>query len=405
MKIIPSFKPAISYKQLNRVLFKILSGSVQRQEITRFEHRFAGYIGTRHAIRVPSGRWGLYYILQGLNLKEGDEVILPAFTYFAIPAVIIKLGLRPVFVDINPWDLNIDIQRIKENISDRTRVIIPTHLCGFACKVDEILDIARQHNIKVIEDCAQSLGAGHKGKKAGSLGTAGYFTFSMTKGFTTLGGGMITTDNDLLADNIRRQIISVHPTSARILFFKLVKCYIMKSATSRILFPAVYWVMRMLSYFNIDIVDVIFREKESAIGKLPRGGQLDNIRAGLGIGQLKDLDRRNEIRMKKGVEFYEGLKDIDDIRVPLLDKDSKNIFSGCPILFKNKKDIKKTLLKRGIDVSVGYMQDCARLDIFKEFKKDCPNASRAEDEILYFPLYTELTPSELTYIINMLKAL
>lgn len=94
----------------------MLLGNASKQETTRFEHRFARYLGVKHAIRVPSGRWGLYYILQSLNLKDGDEVILPAFTYFAIPAAIVKLRLRPVFVDINSRNLNIDVQQNPETL-------------------------------------------------------------------------------------------------------------------------------------------------------------------------------------------------------------------------------------------------------------------------------------------------
>lgn len=189
MRPIPSFKPSISYKQLNIVLQRVLSGDFSQRTVGVFEQRLAQYLGVKYAIRVPSGRWGLYYILKSLNLKEGDEVILPAFTYFAVPAAIVKLGLKPVFVDISSANFNIDVKKIRENITSRTRAIIPTHLCGFVCEMDEILDISNKYNIAVIEDCAQSLGAEYKNKKAGSWGDAAYFTFGITKNFTTLGGG------------------------------------------------------------------------------------------------------------------------------------------------------------------------------------------------------------------------
>lgn len=403
MRIIPSFKPAISYKQLNTILLRMFSADVGEQEITRFQHRFVRYLGAKYVIWVLSGRWALYYILESLNLKEGDEVILPAFTYFAVPVGIIKSGLRPVFVDINPQNLNISVQRIKENITDRTRVIIPTHLCGFVCKLDEILDIAHKHNITVIEDCAQSLGAEYKDKKVGSLGDASYFTFGITKNFTTFGGGMIATSNYELADRIRQNIMTISQTNNTILFFKLLKGYIMKFSTSSALFPVIYWIMRIFAYFDIDIVYVIFREKNLVLGKVPTSGQLNNIQAELGMAQLNDLDRKNGMRMRKGLEFYRRLKRVDNIQIPLLENKAKNIFSTCPILVKNKKEIKRKLLKKGIDTSSGYMQDCARLDIFKEFKKECPNASRAEDQILYFPVYAELSRSELIYIADTIQ--
>lgn len=403
MKIIPSFRPSISYKQLNRVLLRILLDNVSGQEIAKFEDRFARYLGVKHAIRAPSGRWGLNYILESLNLKEGDEVILPSFTYFAVPAAIVKLGLKPIFVDINSQNLNINVKKIRENITDRTRVIIPTHLCGFVCELDEILGIAKEHNIKVIEDCAQSLGTEYKDRKVGSFGEASYFTFGITKNFTTLGGGMIAINNDKLADTIRHNVKEILPISMKVLFFRLLKAYIMKLATSSILFPGVYWIIRMFSYFNIDIVDCIFREKALLLGNLSRGGQINKIQSELGVAQLNDLDKKNAMRMEKGLELYERLKSVDNIQIPLLEQKAKNIFSGCPILVKSRKDMKRMLLKKGIDTSAGYMQDCSRLDVFKEFKKDCSNASKVEDGILYLPVYAELTPPKLKYIANAVK--
>lgn len=403
MKVIPSFKPTVSYKQLNTVLLKILFSNISDHQINIFENKFAQYLGIKHAICVSSGRWGLYYILESLNLKEGDEIILPAFTYFAVPAVIVKLGLKPVFVDINPDNLNIDTQKIKENITNRTRVIIPTHLCGFVCELDEILDIAHRYNITIIEDCAQTLGAEYKNKKVGSFGSAAYFTFGVTKNFTTLGNGMVVTDDKELADNIRYVIGKMHPISREALFFKFLSGYIMKFMTSSALFPYVYYIMRIFSFLGIDIIDYIFREKESLLGNLPNKNQLNNIQAELGVMQLGDLDRKNDIRRKKGLELYSRLKGVDNIRTPLLNHNGKNIFSTCPILVKNKKDTKKILLKKGIDVSAGYMQDCSRLDIFKKFKRACPNSSGAEDEILYLPAYAELAHSELIYVADTIK--
>lgn len=403
MKMIPSFKPSISYKQLNTALLRVLCGNFSSQAISIFEQKLAQYLGVKYAIGAPSGRWGLYYILKSLNLKEGDEIILPAFTYFAIPAVIVRLGLKPVFVDINSVNLNIDVAKLRETITNKTRAIIPTHLCGFVSEMDEILDISNKYNITVIEDCAQSLGAELKNKKTGSLGDAAYFTFGITKNFTTLGGGMVITNNEKLADNIRNDTKNMHPTGMEVLFFKLLEGYSMKLATSSVMFPGVYCIMRMFSVFDIDIVDSIFTENNSIIEDLPIANQLNNAQAELGMMQLNDLDRKNEIRMQIGLELYNRLSDTDNIQTPLLEKDAKNIFSTCPILVKNKKEIKRRLLKKGIDVSAGYLQDCSRLEIFKKFKKNCPNASKAEDEVIYLPLYPELRSSELIFIAETIK--
>ena len=147
----------------------------------------------------------------------------------------------------------------KENITEKTKVIIATHLCGFVYELDKIIDIARRYNIKVIEDCAQALGAKYKNKKAGSWGDAAYFTFGITKNFTTLDGGMVTTDNDELARILRDKTRGILPISKKVLFIRLLKGYIMKFATLPYLFPVVYYIMKTFAFFNIDIVDCIFQ--------------------------------------------------------------------------------------------------------------------------------------------------
>lgn len=401
--IIPGFKPAVSYRELNIILARILFNNAPDGGVSVFEHKFAQYLGVKHAIGVPSGRWGLCYILQGLGLQKGDEVILPAFTYFAVPAVIIKLGLTPVFVDINTTNFNIDVGNVREHITSKTRAIIPTHLCGFACEMDKLLDISRKYNIAIIEDCAQSLGAAYKNKKMGSWGDAAYFTFGITKNFTTLGSGIAVTNNEELANSIRNSIRKISPTGMDVLFFEILKAYIMKFATSSILFPGVYSIMRMCSFFGIDIIASIFHEKNSVIGNLPNSGQLNNMQVELGIMQLNDLDRKNELRMQLGLELYGRLSDADNVQIPLLEKDAKNIFSTCPISVKNKNEIKRKLLKNGIDVSAGYLQDCSKLELFKEFRKRCPNASRAEEEVIYLPVYSGLRSTDLIFITETIK--
>ncbi len=398
MKAIPSFRPSITYKQLNKILFKLLFHNAPDQVIASFEQGFAQYLGVKYAIRVPSARWGLYYILKSLNLNEGDEVILPAFSYFAVPAVILKLGLIPVFVDTNSDNLNINIKEIRANITQRTKAIIPTHLCGFVCGLDEIIDISRRHKITVIEDCAQSLGAEYKGKKVGSWGDFSYFSFGITKHFTTLGAGMIVTSDDNMANIIQNSIKDIYSVNKKELFLELLKGYIMKIATSSNLFPVAHCVMRMFSSVDVDIIDYIFHEKEALLDNQPKGSQLCNIQAELGIEQLNVLEIENDLRIKNGMELYMRLSDISNIRIPMLENNVKNIFSSCPVFVKNKKKVKKILLTKGIDSSAGYMKDCSRLEMFSEFMKHCPNASRAEKEILYLPFYTGLDSRKLGYI-------
>jgi perosamine synthetase len=402
MKIIPSFKPSFDFSEiLNAVRCCLL----QRNEsiVNRFENEFAGYLGVKHAVIMPSARWGLYYILKNMNLSEGDEVILPAFTFFAVPAAIIKLKLKPVFVDIAENNLNIDADKIEKSISARTKVIIATHLSGYVCEMNRIKEIAKRHDIKIIEDCAQSIGSEFENMKAGSFGEAAYFTFGLTKGFTTLGGAMITTNNDLLFEKIRKDVSIIRPLSFSLTLMQIIKALIVKIAVSSFVFPFVYCFLRLFSFYDIDIIEKIFREKEKALHDFPETGTINSFHAALGILQLNKIDARNDFKIKSGKYIYDKISAIKSLKIPLLSNKAKNIFSTCPVLFKNKQTIKKYLLKKGIDTSMGYMDNCAGLTFFKDFKIHCQNAFKAKQEALYLPLYNDINEKELIYIIEVIS--
>ncbi len=388
---IPSFQPSISVPQLNRAVYRALIRHKDRPDL---EKALADYLGVKYAVGVPSGRWGLYYILKSLRLKPNDEVILPSFTYFAVPAVIARAGLKPVYVDLNPGDLGMDNEKLKKSITPKTRAVIATHLSGFVYRMEETAAICRKYGIILIEDCCQSLGAGYRDKKAGALGQAAYFTFGITKNFTTLGGGIVATDDPGMAGEIRRETALLPETGACALIAKAFQGYAMKGVTSGPIFAAAYYPLRIFSSCGIDIIDYIFREK----GVVGCPGSLFNTaQADLGIKQLEELDKKNSERAAAGTEIYRRLQDLRTIRIPWLDKDGKNIFSTCPIMVKDRLSVKKKLLVSGVDVSAGYLQDCSPPGTSVQ-------AAKVQNEVLYLPLYPGLTHSQLDCIVEAVKA-
>ena len=178
----PSFSPAEAW------LPSTSSAPVRAPRLVgEFEATFAQTIGAKHGVMVPSARYGLYLLLQGLGLKEGDEVVIPGLTYFAIPAMVGTLGAKPVFADIGLHTHVLDPAAFEAAITPDTRAVIPTHLFGTPCDMDAINAIAAKHDIAVIEDCAQSWRR-YKGRKVGAIGDHAYYTFGLTKNITTLSG-------------------------------------------------------------------------------------------------------------------------------------------------------------------------------------------------------------------------
>jgi len=172
--------------------------------VAQFEKNIADYCGSKHAIGVSSGTDALLVALMALDLKPGDEVITSPFTFFATAGCIVRVGARPVFVDIDPDSYNIDPAGIEEKITEKTRAIMPVHLFGQLAQMEAIREIAGRHNLAVIEDAAQAIGASRGGIKAGNFGDCGCFSFYPTKNLGGFGdGGLVTTNDDRLAEDIR----------------------------------------------------------------------------------------------------------------------------------------------------------------------------------------------------------
>jgi dTDP-4-amino-4,6-dideoxygalactose transaminase len=170
-------------------------------EVEAFEEEVAAYLGVKHAIGVNSGTDALVIALRALGVGPGDEVITTPFTFFATAEAISLVGATPVFVDIDPRTFNINPDLIPSAITPRTKAILPVHLYGLPAEMDPILEIARSHGLKVLEDCAQAFGATYKGRKVGTLGDAGAFSFFPTKNLGGFGdGGLIATNSDEVAD-------------------------------------------------------------------------------------------------------------------------------------------------------------------------------------------------------------
>jgi perosamine synthetase len=183
--------------------------------IENFEKEFAGYLGVKHAISVNTGTAALHIALLAAGIGEGDEVIVPAFTMAASWMSIMYCGAIPVFVDVDPDIYTIDPRLIEAAITGKTRAIMPVHIYGHPADMDPILAIAKKHNLKVIEDAAEAHGATYKGRLTGTIGDVNAFSFYANKIITTGEGGMVTTDNDEMADLARRMKDLAHSKAKR----------------------------------------------------------------------------------------------------------------------------------------------------------------------------------------------
>ncbi|MET3433860.1 dTDP-4-amino-4,6-dideoxygalactose transaminase [Herbaspirillum seropedicae] len=202
---VPIARTSLTEAEIQSVLAPLSNGwLVQGPKVREFEEKWSAFTGARHSIAVTSCTTALHLSLAALGFGPGDEAIVPAFTWIATANVIEHLGGKVVFCDIDLNTFNLDVAALRSKITSRTKAILPVHLFGLAAEMDQINDVAKQHGLWVVEDAACGFGSRYHGKHVGVLGDTGCFSFHPRKAITTGEGGMITTDNDALAEKLRR---------------------------------------------------------------------------------------------------------------------------------------------------------------------------------------------------------
>ncbi|MBQ2644381.1 DegT/DnrJ/EryC1/StrS family aminotransferase [bacterium] len=314
-----------------------------------FEVEFANYCTTKFAVALNSGTDALHIALRALDIGEGDEVITTAFTFVATTEAIGIVGAKPVFADIDKDTFNIDANKIEELITPKTKAIIPVHLYGQPCEMDKIMDIAKRHNLKVIEDACQAVGAEYKGQKVGSFGDIGCFSFYPTKNLGTMGDGGILVTND---ENIKNRAIALRNHGGAIRYYH-------------------------------DEIGV--------------NSRLDEIQAAILRIKLPYIDEWNAAR-KANAEYYNELfKDCKDIVTPVELKDTKCIYHQYTVKIPNRDAVHKMLQEKGIGAMIYYPVPLHMQKVHKYLnipENSLPNTVENTKLVISLPMFPELSKEE-----------
>ena len=404
---IPRFQLPLTFSDIFKVIKLSAYGSEPDVVINGLEEELKHYIGCKKTFVVPSARLGLKLILKGLNIEPYDEVIVPSWTYFAVPSILAYCKIKPVFVDIDPDTCNMDVSAIENSITKKTKAIIATHLYGLPMDMEAVIKIADKHGLKIIEDCAQSFGATYDLKKTGSFGSAAFYSFGMTKNFSTIDGGLVAVNDDDCAEIVEEEVKTFSPKKRLELLIKTIKGLVMKFGTSPIVFStAVYPILRLFSLLNKDIINLLFDEVPYRIMSIPESylkSNINAVQAALGKTQLEIIDNSNNLRHSNGMKLSFLLKDQNNIKIVKNPEKSHNIYLSFPIQHKDRSRMIKFLLGKGIDSTNGFIRDCSSHPVFKENYSECPNSVRLEKEIIHIPVYPSLSDEEMQYIANAIK--
>jgi len=349
-------------KEIDEAVKRVLESTVfiGGKEVEEFEKEMAELCGVKHAIGLNSGTDALFLSLKALGVGPGDEVITSPFTFIATAGVIANCGARPVFVDIDPRTFNIDPSLIEKAITEKTKAIMPVHLFGQMADMQEIMEIAKKHSLYVIEDAAQAVGAEYKGKKAGTMGDLGCFSFFPAKNLGAFGdGGMIVTDNDELADKIR--LLKNHGSSLK------------------------------EKYLNLIV---------------GTNSRLDALQAAILRTKLKYLPKWSSERANKASYYNEELKGMGDIIAPLVASDRNHIFHQYTIRTESRDELQKYLKEKEIPTMIYYPLPLHLQPAFRDLtlqEGNFPESEKVSKEVLSLPIYPEMIKKEQDFIIKNIK--
>jgi dTDP-4-amino-4,6-dideoxygalactose transaminase len=316
----------------------------------------AGYleVDPHHISLFWKGRVALYGLLKSYGIKEGDEIILPAFTCVVVPNAIIYCGAKPIYVDINRKTLNCDADEIKNKITSRTKIIIAQNTFGLSSDLDKIMEIAREKNIIVIEDCTHGFGGLYKGKKNGTIADASFFSTQWNKPFSTGIGGIAFVKDKIIAEKMNLfEKGCVDPT-----FGEKVQLKILLSARNLMTSPTVYWPMikayRFLSSKNIVVGSSESEELKKPILQKGFAKKMSSIQAEKGISELKKLDDYNRFRMDIAKKYNELLLSLNII--PPFEPDyATHTFLKYPLLVKSRNEFMLLAEKEKIELGDWFL--------------------------------------------------
>ncbi|MEM3397130.1 MAG: DegT/DnrJ/EryC1/StrS family aminotransferase [Thermoplasmata archaeon] len=351
--MIPQAKPAIGEEEINAVREVLLSGNLaQGKLVKQLEEEFARYMGVKHAIAVANGTCALEIALMSAGIKKGEEVITTPFTFVATTNAICMMGAKPVYADIELDTFNISPASIRNLITKKTRAILPVHLYGLPANMDEIMKIASEHNLLVVEDACQAHGATVNGKFVGGIGHIGAFSFYPTKNMTTGEGGMITTNNDEMAEKAR--ILRNQGQIAR-------------------------YEYSMLGY-NYRMTD---------------------IGAAIGLCQLKKLTEFNRRRKEIAKMYDENLADV--VKPPFVPDGYGHVYHQYTIQTERRDELREYLTKAEIGTGIYYPKLLYEYPHLSKYRKKCQNAEKVKNTCLSLPIFPLLSDAEVQTVVNTIR--
>jgi dTDP-4-amino-4,6-dideoxygalactose transaminase len=382
---------------------------IQGPQISEFESAFAERAGMdpAHAVSASYGRMAFYYILKALGLPPGSEIIVPALTFWVVPALARAAGLRVVFADIDPATFTLSPEALERAISPATRAVVPTHLYGLPCDMERILDRAARRQLIVIEDCAHALGATWRGRPVGTLGDAGFFSFQTLKPLNCYGGGMALVRDAGLAGRVR-QLAYAEPwpdekrVTNRLLIGRLQRIFIKPWVFTISAFP-ILWVSSLIGANP----DVYLWEHIRALEPLPEEytERFPNVQAAIGLAALNALDGWTTQTRRHARVMDDALASLPGISIPVVPPDRTHVYYQYCVYGPKRDELVVRCVRRGVDIETLHVDVCSDLELFTGSRVEpagAPGATRAAGA-MQIPVYATLTDEQAARVAHVVR--
>ena len=341
--------------------------------VAQFEKEWSEYLGAADSVGVNSATAALHLSVSAFGFPPGSKVLIPAITFVATADAALYNQCEPVFIDVDEETLSVSLEDMERKIVPGTVAVLPVHLGGHPVPMDRMMEIARRHNLAVIEDCAHCAGGFYKGKRLGLWGDIGCFSFEEKKCMTTGDGGMISSNRADLIEPLRAQRwVGIDKDTWK----------------------------RSAGYTSPEVIDA--RHWYYEVGVLGYKYNMNDLMAAIGLAQLKKLDRMNARRRAIIQRYLEGIKDCQRIRPLLPYKLEDSAYWIFGVRCEKRDDLIMHLKKKGIATSVHYMP-IPMHPLFRKYRAETPVADRVWQTMITLPLFPDLTEAEVDYVVEALR--
>lgn len=404
----PRYRIYTKPEYYQKIVSAVLTGRIRSgKDCDVLESDISTLQNIEFALCTPKARVAIFLAVRAL-LKQKRKVILSPYTISDVINMVIYAGGIPVFADLKKGTCNIDPDEIGKLIDDQTGAVLVTHLHGLSCEMGRIQAFCKRHDLALIEDAAQAFGAKHNGQPLGTLGNAGIYSFGMHKNVNSFFGGMLVTNDQNLFNRIQLELESYPYQETGDYLAQVFRGLITDIATWPPLFRAFTFHMFRYGFLhNIDFFNkhVTFDRNPMLKTDLPKSylRRLTPLQARLVRIQLSEVWPNNQKRIENAVRYHNGLQGIQQICLPPMRYDGSHIYTYFPIMVKDRDNLLKHLLKNGCDIAAQHLKNCADMDCFNDYVRDCPVARATCRQVILLPTYPRYRQGDIQKNIEMIR--